>query len=128
SDLFTALEDQDSARVAALLRKDPALAGARTPDGDSAVLVALFTKNGPLFLRPQDNPLLAPLLASKPELEPVEVAVTGDVTRIRAEIARDPTFVKAVHRMGWTPLHFASFSGQVAAAKLLLDAGADIEA
>lgn len=125
---FAALKARDTARVEALLQANAALAGTRTQDGDSAVMSALFTRNGPLFVRAQDNPLLAAVLARKPPLDLFEAAATGDAARVGADLKRNPAVVKAVEPSGWTLLHFAAFAGQTAVVELLVSAGADLEA
>src|SRR5579862_649492 len=81
------------------------------------------------------------LLAQTPEIAGHSLATAlmlGDVARVRAEIARDPaTATRSDPRTGWTPLHAVCASrwhfldpdrapGLVATARLLLDAGADL--
>jgi len=83
------------------------------------------------------------LLAQTPEIAGHSLATAlmlGDVARVRAEIARDPaTSTRVDPATGWTPLHAVCASrwhvldparapGLVATARLLLDAGADLNA
>jgi ankyrin repeat protein len=125
ADLFTAIQAQDLQQVRALLQKDPALAGAHDAKGTSAVGAAFSVQRKEGFLPRNENPILDAILAQHPPLSPLETCMAGDV---RPLIAADPAFVRTVFKNGWTPLHAASFAGNVAAAQLLLDAGADLNA
>ena len=129
SSLIAAIRASDAARVEELLRANPALADARSEQGTAAALVALLRlKDKEGFFRPQENAILAALLARRPALDRFEAAALGDEERARREIARDPGFVRARHALGWTPLHFAAFAGNLGVARALLDAGADVNA
>ena len=83
------------------------------------------------------------LLAQTPEIAGHSLATAlmlGDVARVRAEIARDPAAAtRQDPATGWTPLHAVCASrwhsldpdrapGLLATARLLLDAGADLNA
>ena len=83
------------------------------------------------------------LLAQTPEIAGHSLATAlmlGDVARVRDEIARDPAAaIRADPATGWTPLHAVCASrwhvldpdrapGLLATARLLLDAGADLNA
>jgi ankyrin repeat protein len=57
-----------------------------------------------------------------------DAAVKGDVKKIAAILAADPTQINAKDKLGNTPLHWAAFHGQLAAVKALIDAGADVKA
>jgi ankyrin repeat protein len=57
-----------------------------------------------------------------------DAAVKGDVKKIAAILAADPTQINAKDKLGNTPLHYAAFHGQLAAVKTLIDAGADVKA
>jgi ankyrin repeat protein len=85
----------------------------------------------------------ARMLAANPEIAGYDFAtsvVLGDAGRVREEIARDPAVAtRRDARSGWTPLHAVCASrwyrldparsdGLLAVARLLLDAGADLEA
>lgn len=52
----------------------------------------------------------------------------GKITEVRSLLRKQPAAVSEVDNAGWTPLHFAALFGQVEIAKILLDAGADLEA
>jgi ankyrin repeat protein len=57
-----------------------------------------------------------------------DAAGKGDVKKIAAILAADPTQINAKDKVGNTPLHWAAFHGQLAAVKALIDAGADVKA
>ena len=111
-----------------MLAESPVLASATTKKGHSAFLVALFKRVGEGFVKPQDNPVLAAILAHSPQLDAVEAAGAGDEARALAEIERDPNYVRRVHPIGWTPLHFAAFCGAVSVGEALVAHGADLNA
>lgn len=85
----------------------------------------------------------ARMLAATPELAGYSFAtavILGDASRVRREIGRDPGLAtRPDARSGWTPLHAvcgsqwhrldpARADGMLAVARLLLDAGADLQA
>lgn len=125
---FDALRTRDDARVEVLLAATPALAESTNVKGRSAFVVALGRGAGEGFVRPQDNRALAAILARRPALDPLEAAASGDLARVEAEIAKDAGYVRRVHAIGWTPLHFAAFGGQPRVAETLLAHGADVDA
>jgi ankyrin repeat protein len=57
-----------------------------------------------------------------------DAASKGDIKKIAAILAADPTQLNAKDKLGNTPLHWAAFHGQLAAVKALVDAGADVKA
>jgi ankyrin repeat protein len=57
-----------------------------------------------------------------------DAAVKGDVKKIAAILAADPTQINAKDKLGNTPLHYAAFHGNLPAVKALIDAGADVKA
>jgi len=93
----------------------------------SEVARALFTSKGG-FIAPAQNEKLQALLKQHPKLDFWELCGTGNAEGVRAALERDPTLVNSWHPIGWSALHFAAFSGDVATATLLLDRGAQIQA
>ena len=57
-----------------------------------------------------------------------DAARKGDLKKVQSLIQADPKLVNSLDAHGDTPLHIASLHGEVAIAKVLLDAGANINA
>ena len=57
-----------------------------------------------------------------------DAARKGDLKKVQALIAADPTTVNSKDNLGNTPLHVAALHGEVAIAQALLAAGADVNA
>lgn len=68
------------------------------------------------------------LAAARSDLDVFEAAAIGDLDRLRALLDEDPSLATAWSDDGFTPLHFAAFFGHPAAARLLAERGADLEA
>jgi uncharacterized protein len=68
------------------------------------------------------------IAAGRSELDVFEAAAIGDVGRLHVLLDDDPDLAAAWSEDGFTPLHYAAFFGHPAAAKLLVDRGADLEA
>jgi ankyrin repeat protein len=66
------------------------------------------------------------LLASGPELDVFEAAAVGETERLRELLAADPSLANAWAEDGFQPLGLASFFGHVAAARLLVERGAEV--
>jgi ankyrin repeat protein len=62
------------------------------------------------------------------EKEMIRAAKAGNTARIQELLAQDPALVQARDTDGSTPLHCAAWKGHAEAAKLLLEAGADVHA
>lgn len=61
------------------------------------------------------------------EIDVFAAAATGNLAALRQALAQ-PGALDAYAYDGWTPLHLAAFFGQRDAARLLLDAGANLHA
>jgi ankyrin repeat protein len=57
-----------------------------------------------------------------------DAAGAGDVGKIKALLKKNPELVFSKDSIGWTPLHYAAYSGQKGAAELLLTSNADVNA
>jgi uncharacterized protein len=68
------------------------------------------------------------IAAARSDLDVFEAAAIGDVERLRALLDDDASLAKEWSEDGFTPLHFAAFFGHPAAARLLAERGADLEA
>ena len=117
-DLFAAMDTGDAGTVAALVERDPTLAGARDPDGVSALLHARYRF---------ERPVLDALLAADPPMDVFDAAGLGHLDRLRARLDEDPERVRAFATDGFTALHLAAFFGKLEAARTLLDAGAVVD-
>jgi ankyrin repeat protein len=125
SDFIQAIRSQDAAKVLSMLEADPSVANAKTEKGRSAVTVAMFTLvNKVSFMRPVQNPILQSLLAHHPQLDLWETAALGTPDELAKMLKSHQ--VNELNDIGWTPLHYAGFAGNVANVKLLLDRGADM--
>ena len=118
-ELFTAIEAGDEHRVRGLLAAQPQLAAARDAGGLSALLAARYRNH---------LGMVEALLAAGPELDVFEAAALGGTDRLAELLDDDPSAVDAVAADGFRPLQLAAFFGQVAAARLLVQRGADVDA
>jgi len=126
--LFAAIDANDAEATAKILSRDPKLASARDEDGISAVIAAGTARSETSFLCTHQNPVLAAVLARSPELDVYDAALVGDNRRVAALIAKDPKLVGTFAPLGWQPLMFAAFGGNLDGVKLLLAKGAAINA
>lgn len=117
-ELIAAVEAGESDRVAELVAAEPELAAARNNEGVSALMLARYRS---------DRATLDALLAADPELDVHEAAALGYLDRLRALID-DPDALGARSADGYTPLHFAAFFAKPEVARILLEAGAPVDA
>ena len=118
-DVFAAITANDKDRVAQLIAADPAVAHARNAAGISALMQARYENRAEIveLLRPAAG-----------ELDIFEAAALGDVARLNKLLTNDREVVKARSADGFTPLHLACFFGQLKAAEILIQHGADTNA
>jgi uncharacterized protein len=116
--LIDAVKQGDLGRVTAIVDAAPSLASARMPDGESPVMAALYRGH---------HQVVEALFRSGAEADVFSAAATGRVDDLR-RLLSDPAAVHSFAYDGWTPLHLAAFFGQVEAARVLLEAGADVNA
>jgi len=72
-----------------------------------------------------DDERVAELLAQQPALNVFEAAALGKAERVGELLAEDSSLANAYGDDGFQPLPLACFYGHIAAARLLLDQGAD---
>lgn len=117
NELIEAIKAGAEADVAALLAEDANLAGATTPTGVPLTLFAMY--NGKAAIGEQ-------LAAAKPTLSAFEAAAFGRTDALKSALASDQGALTAFTADGFTALHYAAFFAQPAAAKVLVEAGADV--
>lgn len=117
-EVIAAVEAGDADRVAELVAAEPELASSRNDEGVSALMLARYRS---------DRATLDALLAADPELDVHESAALGYLDRLRALI-ENPASLSARSADGYTPLHFAAFFAKPEAARILLEAGAPVDA
>jgi ankyrin repeat protein len=117
-DLFAAIKANDRAAVDAIIAKSPEAAGGTMANGVTPLMQAAY-------LERQD--IVDVLRRAKSDLNFFEVCIVGDVGALRAYLARGQD-VDALSPDGFTPLGLAVFFRQVDAARLLIDAGANVNA
>ena len=119
-DFLKAVRERDVATVKRMLAADASLA-------NGAVEKALFVLvKGEGFLPPEKNEVLKAVIAARPKLDLYEAAAVGTAEQVAAMLRTDPAAARATSPLGWSALHYAAFAGNVATARVLLDAGADL--
>lgn len=124
---FELLLSGDAEGVRRLLEQDPAAAGARDANGVSAIMYSVY----------RGRRDLAELIASKKKaLDIFEAATLGRLDHLKQclneNLVRDSSAascpINSYSQDGFTALHFACFFGQPAAARLLIENGAAVDA
>ena len=127
--IFEAAATGQTNRVATLTNQDPALASAYSPDGFTALSLAVFFGHAETV-----NALLAagaPVNAASREtmkMSPLASAMAAERNDIARTLIDHGADVNAKAENDLTPLHTAAARGNLDSAKLLLDHGADINA
>lgn len=117
--IVAAVKARDAASLRKLLSERPDLAGARDETGDSILLMAIYAG---------DAALLDVILAHNPEVSVFEAAALGNTPVVKDRLARFPELVRAFSHDGFTALHLAAHFGRAETARVLLDAGAAVDA
>jgi ankyrin repeat protein len=119
-ELFAAIDAGELGTVEALLSTDPSLAGARDAQGVTPLMRATY----------RDRPdIVEAILAVAPALDVFEAAASaGAADRLRELLDEDPARATAYSGDGFTALHVAAYFGDVSAARLLLQHGAEVDA
>lgn len=117
--LLQAIAADDSSRVAALLGREPDLARARDPHGRTPLLLALYLGH---------EDLARSIGERVAALNVFEAAALGDSEALEDILTRDPSQANGVAPDGFGPLGLAAYFGRLAAARILLEVGADPDA
>lgn len=107
----------DLGKVRSLLADNFLLASQRLPTGETPLMAALYRGH---------HDVVAAIIDAGADIDVFAAAATGRVDDLRRQIAEDT--INACAYDGWTPLHLAAFFGHLDAARVLLDAHADVAA
>jgi ankyrin repeat protein len=119
AELMQAIKGGKADRVGELLAAEPGLGAATDEAGVPAVLLALYHRQGAIAEQ---------LAAARDELDLFEATALGRVERTEALLQQDGAGAQARSADGFTPLHLACFMGRPECARILVDAGADVNA
>jgi ankyrin repeat protein len=119
NEIIEAIQSGDLERVRGLIAGDPSLAASRNETGVSAVLLARY------HFRLDMVELLRGALE---EVDLFEASALGDRERVAELLGRNPEAARSVSADGGTALHFACFFGHPESARLLVEAGAPLDA
>lgn len=115
---FELLQSGDVDGLRRLLEENPASAEARDANGVSLLMHCLY----------RGRRDLAEMVAGKKRaLDIFEAASLGRLDRLR-ELRRDAAALNSRSKDGFTALHFAGFFGQPESARVLIEAGAAVDA
>lgn len=115
---FELVQAGDAEGLRQILEQYPAASDARDSTGVSLIMHSLY----------RGRRELAELVAAKKKaLDIFEATSLGRLDRLE-ECARDAAVINSRSQDGFTALHFACFFGQPAAARLLIESGAAVDA
>lgn len=117
-ELIAAVKGGDADRVTAIVSGEPALASTRDGDGVSVLMLSRYRSN---------RAVTDALLAAGPDLDVYEAAALGYLDRLHERLEEDPSRVGSLSVDGYTALHFAAFFAKPEAARILLEAGAQVD-
>jgi ankyrin repeat protein len=115
--LVDAAKAGDETKVRRLMAAHPDLTVKRLPSGESPLMAALYRGH---------HSVVDALVELGAEVDIFAAAATGRLTQLKRELSK-PGAARTYSYDGWTPLHLAAFFGHVEAARMLLQAGADIQ-
>ncbi|HEY0023637.1 MAG TPA: ankyrin repeat domain-containing protein [Longimicrobium sp.] len=114
--LAEAVKAGDADALRTLLQGDGHAAHARGENGESPLLMALYTGR---------RDLAEVLVAHGREPDGFEATALGDLDRVQALLNEDEGLLTRYTHDGWTVLHYAGFFGHLPLLRLLLERGAD---
>lgn len=117
--LFEAIRAGDFSRVNELLEAAPSVAGARAPDGASAVLMAIYRGHPEMVRLFEDRGVVLNLF---------EACAAGRRERVAALIDGTPSPISGYSDDGYPALGLAVFFGHDDIAGMLIESGADVNA
>src|ERR1035438_767412 len=115
---FEQLQAGDLDGLRRILEEDPACAEARDPSGVSLLMQSLYRGH---------RDLAEVIAARKKSLDIFEAASLGRLAPLQ-EMARDRQIINSRSKDGFKALHFAGFLGQPESARVLIEAGAAVDA
>ena len=125
-DVFEAAALGRTERVEELLRADPGLASAWTPDGFSALhLAAFFGGAGAARVLLEHGAEVDAVARNSMHVTPLHSAAAAREVEIARLLIEHGADVNACQEGGFTPLHAAAQNGDDALYRLLVDHGAD---
>jgi len=116
---FEAIRAGDASRVSELLDLAPHLSGARTADGASAVLFAIYSGHSQLVELFEQRGV---------PLNLFEACAAGRRARVAALLDAAPSRLREYSEDGFPPLGLAVFFGHDDIARMLIESGADVNA
>ena len=118
--IFAAVDAGDAEAIRDLISKRADIVDAQRPsDQLSVLLYAMYQGKWELV------DLIAPI---HPGLDIFESAALGRDARIKHLTTTNPRLLEKHSSDGWTALHLAAFFGQIGAARILIEKGADVNA
>jgi RNA polymerase sigma factor (sigma-70 family) len=115
-EILSAARSGDTKRVEELLRKDRRLLSARDWLGNTALIMAVNSGQ---------HAVAELLFRAGVEPDIHEAAATGDLTRVKELLTKDPNQLDCFSKQGFTPLGLAAHFGHVETTQFLLNSGAD---
>jgi ankyrin repeat protein len=115
---FDAIKAGRTDEATRMARQNPALLKTRDTSGASPVLVAIYHQKADI----------ATALASLATLDLFEASALGAVDRIQEILRQDAAAASTYAPDGFTPVALAAFFGRPEAARVLIAAGADVNA
>ncbi len=119
SSIFDAIGSGSVSRVKRFLTLHPEALAEKDENGLSPLMAALYAS---------DEAIVAVLLERGAKPNHFEATALGDVDLLAVQLRRSGKRATAFSKDGFSALHYAAFFGQAAAASLLLEHGADVEA